>query len=81
MAHNMHLWMTEMDYTLFEEFHDLLNTDCRPPSFNVNLVDGEFLHKPHQVFLSVTINPSLKLIYNVVRISDTPGSGINLSIG
>jgi hypothetical protein len=50
MAHKMHLWISEMDYTLFDGFPELLNADCLPPSFKLDQADGEFLREPHLVF-------------------------------
>jgi len=70
-----------MDYTLLDGFPELLNADCLPPSFKLDQADGEFLREPHLVFRSDTINLSLELNHNAVRISDTPGGGFNLSSG
>jgi hypothetical protein len=50
MANKMHLWISEMDYTLFDGFLELLNADCLPPSFKFDQADGEFLREPHLVF-------------------------------
>jgi len=50
MAHKMHLWISEMDYMLFDGFAALLNADCLPPSFKLDQADGEFLPEPHLVF-------------------------------
>jgi hypothetical protein len=69
-----------MDYTLFDGFPKLQNTHCLPPSFKLDQADGEFLHEPHLVYSSDTMNHSLELIHNAVRISDTPGGGFNVSI-
>jgi len=80
MAHKMHLWISEMDYTRSGGFLELLNVDYLPPTFTLNQADGEFLCESHLVFRSDTINLSLEQIYNLVRISDTPGGGFNLSI-
>jgi len=70
-----------MDYMLFDGFPELLNADCLPPSFKLDQADGEFLCELHLVFRSDTMNLSLELIHNAVRISDTPGGGFNISIG
>ena len=81
MAHTMHVWLSEMDYMLFDGFPELLNADCLPPSFKHDQADGEFLRELHLVFQSDTMNASPELIHNAVRISDTPRGGVNLSIG
>ena len=80
MAHKMHLWISEMDYTLFDGFPELLNANCLPPSFKFDQVDGQFLLETHLLIQCDTINLSLQLIRNVVCISDTPGGGFSLSI-
>ena len=70
-----------MDYTLFDGVLELLNGNWLPPSFKLNKADGEFLCETHLVFRSDTMNLSLELIHNAVRIRYTPGGGFNLSIG
>jgi len=76
----MNIWISEMNYTLFDGFPELLNADCMPPSFKLDQADGDFLHEPHLVFRTDTINLSLGLIYKEVHLSHTPGGGFNLSI-
>jgi hypothetical protein len=52
-----------------------------PPHFKLDQVDAEFLHEQHLDVRIDTINISLELIHNTVRISDTPGGGFNLTMG
>jgi len=43
----MHLWISEMNHTLFDGFPELLNDDCLPPIFTLDRADGQFLLEPH----------------------------------
>jgi len=80
MAHKMHLSISEMDYTLFDGFLELLNANCLPTSFKLDQADGQFLLEPHLLIRCDTINLSLQLTHNAVNISKTPGSGSSLNI-
>jgi hypothetical protein len=77
----MHLWISEMDYTLFGGFPELVNADWLPPNFTFDQADAEFLLEPHLLIRYDTINLSLQLTHNAVRICHTPGGGCSLSIG
>ena len=81
MAHKMHLWISEMDYTLFNGFPERLNADCVPPSFKLDQTDGEFHLEPLLFIPGDGINLSLQLVSDALRISQAPGCGICLSIG
>jgi len=77
----MHLGLSEMDYMMFDDFPELLNADCLPPSFKLDQADGELLHEPYVVFRSDARNLAPELMHNAVHISDTPGGGFDPSIG
>jgi len=47
MAHEMHVWISEMDYTMFIGSLELLNADSLPSSFKLDQADGQFLLEPH----------------------------------
>jgi hypothetical protein len=44
-------------------------------------VDGKFLRERHLIFERYIINQPLDLFHKVVRISDYPCGGFNISIG
>jgi hypothetical protein len=50
MAHQMHLWISEMDYMLFSGFLERLKADCLPPSFIHDEADGQLIHQQPRVF-------------------------------
>ena len=69
-----------MDYMLFDGYLELLNAHCQPPSFQFDKADGEFRLEPPLHIRCETMNLSLQLTHNEVRISHTPGGGFSLSI-
>ena len=77
----MHCWISEMYYTLFDGFPEVMNADWPPPSFTLDQADGKFLHAPHLVSECDSMNLSLHLIYDAVCISDTLWGGFSPSIG
>jgi len=81
MAYTMHLWMSQMNYTLFNGFPERLNADCLPPRFKLDQAEGEFLLEPHLLIRGDAINLSVKLVSHALRISQAPGRGFCLSIG
>jgi hypothetical protein len=81
MAQKMNLWISKMDYTLFDDFPEVLNSNRLALSFKFDQADGRFLLEMHLVIRSDTINLSLQPILNAVHISDTPRGGFSLSIG
>ena len=76
----MHLWISEMDYTLFNGFPQRLNADCLPLRFELNQADREFLLAPFLFIRVDTINLTLQLVSDPLCISQAPGSGLCLSI-
>jgi hypothetical protein len=60
MAHKMHLWISEMYYAVFNSFPEPLNTDCLPPSFELDHADGEFLVEPHLFIRGDAMNLTLQ---------------------
>jgi len=81
MAHKMHLWISEMDYALFNGFPERLNADCLPPSFKLDHADREFLVELLLFIRGDAINLSLQLDSDALRISQASGCGFCLSIG
>jgi len=81
MAHNMHLWISEMYYALFNGFPERLNADCLSPSFKLDQTDGELRLEPLLFIRGDAINLSLQLVGDPLRISQAPGDGFCLSIG
>jgi hypothetical protein len=39
----MHLWLSEVHFTLFNGLRECPNPDCLPPSFKLEHADVEFL--------------------------------------
>jgi hypothetical protein len=66
---------------MFDGIPELLNPDYLPPSFKFDQADVELLLEQHLLILSNTINLSLQLTENAVRISYTQGCGFCLCIG
>jgi len=81
MVYKMQLWISEMNYALFNGFPERLNADCLPPSFKLDQAEGEFLLEPHLLIQGDAINLSLKLVSHALQITQAPGCGICPSIG
>jgi hypothetical protein len=80
MAHGMYVWISEMDYTLFDGFLKPLNTDCLTLSSKFDQADGQFLLESHLLTLCDTINLALQLTQRMVHISGNVGGGFSPSI-
>jgi len=81
MSYKMHLFISEMYYTLLDGFLELLDSIWIPSSLNLDQADGELLLEQHLLFQRETINLSLQLIHNAVHISDIAGGAFSLNIG
>jgi hypothetical protein len=81
MAHKMHLWISEMNYVLFNGFLVHLNTHYLTPNFKLEEAEGEFLPEPHLFIQGDAINLSLQLDSDTFRISQAPGGGVCHNIG
>jgi hypothetical protein len=46
MAHKMQLWISELDYALYNGFPERQNAACLPPSIKLNHAEGELLLEP-----------------------------------
>jgi hypothetical protein len=77
----MHLWISKLDYALFNDFPEHLNADGLPPSFKLDHADGEFLLEPHLFIRGDAKNLSLQLDRDALCISRAPDRGFTLSIG
>jgi len=69
-----------MYYLLLDGFAELLNDNFRPPSIKLDQADEQSSLELNLLIWSDTINLSLQLIRNVVRISHTAGGGFSRCI-
>ena len=54
----MQLWISEMNYALFNGFPWRLNAHCLPSSFKLDPAEGEFLLEMHLLIRGNAINLS-----------------------
>jgi len=47
MLHKMQLWISEMDYTLFDGVLEFLKAKCLPPSIKFDQADGQLVLETH----------------------------------
>jgi len=81
MAHKMHLWISEMYHALFNGFLEHLDADWPTPSLKLDQAGGKFRLEPCLVIRGDDINLSLRLVSDLLRISQDRARGFCLSIG
>ena len=69
-----------MHYVLLNGFLERLNVYSLPPRFKIDQADSEFLLELLLFIRGDTINLTLQLVSDPLRISQAPGRGFCLSI-